>query len=143
MINKIIDGISEALFNEFGSDYTIYTENVSQGLDPPCFFIRCLSTKKNKFMGDRYFRENLFAIQYLSNSKESNQDFQDIFERLSDALELISADGDMVRGTNAECDLNEDILTYKINYNMFSYKKGHKNEKMGEQNIFMGVNKNE
>lgn len=143
MISKIIDGISTALFNEFGNDYKIYTENVTQGLDEPCFFIRCLAPTNNKFMGERYFRENLFIIQYLSDSKESNHDFQNIFERLSDALELISVDGDMIRGTNADCDINSEVLTYKINYNMFTYKKGPKNESMGAHNISMEVNEND
>ncbi len=31
MINKIIDGISKAIFAEFGAGYEIYTESIEQG----------------------------------------------------------------------------------------------------------------
>ena len=43
MINSIIEGISASLNAEFGDDYTIYTENVEQGLKEPCFFISCIA----------------------------------------------------------------------------------------------------
>ena len=43
MINDIIIGISNAIYAEFGSDYEIYVDDVKQGLNEPCFFIKaCL-----------------------------------------------------------------------------------------------------
>ena len=32
MINKIVDGISKAINEEFGDDYEIYTEEIELGL---------------------------------------------------------------------------------------------------------------
>lgn len=43
MINSIIEGISTSLNAEFGDDYTIYTENVEQGLKEPCFLFPALT----------------------------------------------------------------------------------------------------
>ena len=37
MIKKIIDGILAALSEEFGDEYTLYTESVKQGMKEPCF----------------------------------------------------------------------------------------------------------
>lgn len=37
MINKVIDGISKAINEEFGDEYNIYTEEIEQGLKEPCF----------------------------------------------------------------------------------------------------------
>lgn len=39
MVNGIIGGIAAAISNEFGDDYTIYTEEIEQGFNEPCFFI--------------------------------------------------------------------------------------------------------
>ncbi|CAI3666184.1 hypothetical protein CNEO4_2540002 [Clostridium neonatale] len=42
MLNKIITGISQKLDEEFNTEenqeYTIYTENVEQWLEEPCFY---------------------------------------------------------------------------------------------------------
>ncbi|WP_334303291.1 phage tail terminator family protein, partial [Clostridioides difficile] len=39
MLNNIIDGISVKLDKSFGEKYTIYSEDVEQGINEPCFFI--------------------------------------------------------------------------------------------------------
>ncbi|WP_334295846.1 phage tail terminator family protein, partial [Clostridioides difficile] len=39
MLNNIIDGISIKLDKSFGESYTIYSEDVEQGINEPCFFI--------------------------------------------------------------------------------------------------------
>ncbi|WP_334293833.1 phage tail terminator family protein, partial [Clostridioides difficile] len=39
MLNNIIDGISVKLDKSFGESYTIYSEDVEQGINEPCFFI--------------------------------------------------------------------------------------------------------
>ncbi len=46
MINKIAAGISQALNREFGDGYSVYQNNVSQGLVEPCFFIAVLESSK-------------------------------------------------------------------------------------------------
>ena len=70
MINKIIKGISQALYSEFGEEYNIYTEDIMQGLNEPCFFIQCINPKITLFRGNRYYRENQFAIQNFPKSKD-------------------------------------------------------------------------
>ena len=39
MVNKIVDGIVQAISAAYGEEYEIYTENVEQGLTEPCFLI--------------------------------------------------------------------------------------------------------
>ena len=56
MINKIIDGISEAIFTEFGDGYDIYTESIEQGLIEPCFSILCLNPTNDLFLGKKQAR---------------------------------------------------------------------------------------
>ena len=42
MINDILKGVAEAVKNEFGDEYGIYTNTAEQGLNEPCFFISVL-----------------------------------------------------------------------------------------------------
>ena len=46
MINKILDAISNALNEEFGDEYEIYSEDIKQDLKEPCFFIICLNPSR-------------------------------------------------------------------------------------------------
>ena len=69
MLNKIITGISQALDAEFNSEeneeYTIYTEDVEQGLEEPCFFIFSLKPSSKQLVGNRYDRKYPFDIHYF------------------------------------------------------------------------------
>ena len=58
MIKEIIEAISIALNEEFGDSYTIYTENVKQGLKTPCFFVLCINPTNKIFRGKRYLSAN-------------------------------------------------------------------------------------
>ena len=56
-LNKIIDGICEALNTEFGDGYEIYTEDVKQYLTEPCFSVVLVKPSQKQFLGKRYFRQ--------------------------------------------------------------------------------------
>ena len=42
MINEVVDSIAISLFQEFGEEYSIYTDTVEQGLQEPCFLLQTL-----------------------------------------------------------------------------------------------------
>ncbi|MCD8090944.1 MAG: hypothetical protein LUD81_10085 [Clostridiales bacterium] len=132
MVNSIIEGISLALYGEFGEGYTIYKEEVKQGLERPCFFIQCLNPKIERFMGVRYYRQNQFAIQYFPESEDYNEEIFDVIDRMYTALEFITACGNLIMGKGIETSINEGILTFVINYDMFvaEYKEKPKMEEM-------------
>lgn len=132
MIEKIIDGILAALSEEFGSGYTLYTEEVRQGLKEPCFFVTCISPNVKLLRGRRYQHTNQFAVQYLTNADEPRSDYNLAAERLFKCLELIMAEGNLMRGTGMEATVNDDVLTFTVNYNFFSYR-ANETPKMEEQ----------
>ena len=70
MENKIITGISQKLFETFGLDYKIYTENVEQFLNPPCFYVELLQSSMQQIVSRRYRLENLFDIHFFTNENE-------------------------------------------------------------------------
>lgn len=121
MIEKIIDGILAALNETFG-DCTLYTEEVKQGLKEPCFFVSCISPNTKLLRGRRYQSTNQFTIQYLTNADEPRADCNKVSEQLFDCLELITVDGDLMRGTGMETVVSDDVLTFTVNYDYFSYR---------------------
>lgn len=123
MINKIIDGISEAINSEFGDTYNIFTESVEQGLVEPCFSILCLNPTNNLFRGKRYYRENKFCIHYFPSTDEKNIECNSVLERLYNCLERITVDEDLVNGTNMNSEIVDGVLNFFINYNIFVYKQ--------------------
>lgn len=123
MINSIINAISIALNDEFGDDYTIYSEEVQQGLKEPCFFISCINKSNELFLGRRYFRENMFVVHYFPHDNLNiNEECNDVAERLYLCLEWLTVDNDLIRGTKMRVELVDGIMHFFVNYDMFVYK---------------------
>lgn len=123
MINEIIKGISRALYDKFGDDYNIYTEDVEQDLKEPCFFIQCINPKIKRFRGERYYRENQFSIQYFPKFKNYRQECFEAIDKMYTALEFITVGDDLVMGKGIDTNINDGVLTFIINYDMFVVDK--------------------
>ena len=139
MINKIIDGISQKLFQEFGGKYKIYTEEVKQGLKAPCFFIDVLEPSEELFRGNRYRQINPFCIQFIPDTKEKKEKCSTIINELYRVLEYISIDEtveeenpiiSLVRGSKMQGIYNDGRLNFYVNYDMFVIKSNDDTEKM-------------
>lgn len=132
MINKIIDGISIAINAEFGDEYEIYTESVKQGFEEPCFSILCLKPSINQFLGKRYFRTSQFCIHYFPNTDEPKSECYSVKERLFNALELITVDSDLIRGSEIHSEVVDDVLSFFVNYDFFVSKETEETALMTE-----------
>ncbi len=118
-IQNLIDAIAEALFQEFGSGYEIYTEKIEQGLTPPCFLIRCLNPTKNLFLGQCYKRTNQFSIQYVPFTANENEECISVMERLFECLKSVILRGKPIHGTELHGEITDGILTFTVNYDGF------------------------
>lgn len=117
-VNKLIEGISEALFNEFGDKYQYYCENIKQGFSPPCFYIKPIEPYAEQGLDRDKKRVNKFVIQFISKNKEQkNRDINDIYEKLIWVLEYIEIDGKIYKGTNMQSRSEDGVLHFFINYN--------------------------
>ena len=121
-IKELLDAIAEALFQEFGSGYDIYTDKVEQGLTEPCFLIRCLNPTKNRHLGLRYKRTNQFSVQYFPSTAEPNEECVSVLERLFECLEDVILSGTPVHGTELHGEITDGILTFMVNYDGFVLK---------------------
>lgn len=122
-IQNIIDAISEALFQEFGSNHEIYSEKVEQGLKEGCFLVRCLNPTMNRHLGRCYKRTNQFAVQYIPESSEANEECILILERMFNCLESITVLDKPLHGADLHGELSDDVLTFTVNYDCFVLKE--------------------
>ena len=117
MINDIISGITNGIYDEFGSDYKIYTEDVEQGLDEPCFFIAVLDAKQVRIIGNRYMLTAAVDVHYFPSTKAKNKEMQDVGQRLYQVLQRITLlDGDMLNGFDLSWDIIDEVLHFFVSY---------------------------
>ncbi len=129
MIDLIISGISNALFEVFG--YENYATKIPQDLEAPCFFIQCIEPKIKKYISTRYLRTNHFVIQYFPKSEDDgDMECNNTGERMFECLEVINADGFLLRGTEMRFEVKDGVLHFFVDYNSFIRKVKQK-ETMG------------
>lgn len=122
-VNNIIDAICITINNVFGDDYTIYTESIKQGFEEPCFFIHNFSSANNLFLGNRYFRESQFCINYFpSDPNGKNTECHGVAERLYGCLDWLDVGDNLLRGIGLKHDILDGVLNFYVNYNSFEYK---------------------
>jgi hypothetical protein len=121
-IQSLIDAIAEALFQEFGSDYEIYTEKVEQGLKEPCFLIRALNPTKNVYLDWVYKRTNPFVIQYFPSTLDAIAECHSVSERLFECLEDVIIVDKPIRGRDLNAEIKDGILNFTVNYDGFVRK---------------------
>ena len=118
-LSAILDGISGKLNSKFGDEYTIYPEEVRQGLTRPCFFIKLLKPSSTKERDITYLRENPYCIHFFP--KNTNQPVQECYQMLDSlymALEYIEVAGNLVRGVSMFGEIHDEILQFHIHYNV-------------------------
>lgn len=118
MIQDMIDGICAVLAENFERD-DIYTERVKQGMEAPCFFVRCIDQEDDQEV-QRHRMTYQFSIQYFPESvEEPDAECHETAERLFACLEMIRADGAWTRGTDMSGHVEDGILTFTISYGVF------------------------
>lgn len=125
MIDSIISGISRALYDVFG--YENFKDEISQDLEPPCFYISCINPKTKKYIGSRRLQKNSFVIQYFPESANAPRgECYGVGEKMFECLEVISADGFLLRGTEMKFEFVDGVLHFFVDYNAFTRKTEQK-----------------
>ncbi|HBE9334530.1 TPA: hypothetical protein KNH13_002699 [Clostridioides difficile] len=138
MFNNIIDGISIKLDKSFGNEYTIYSEDVEQGINEPCFFIVPINSSKASYPNARELKKNSFDVHYFPKSNDKSFEINEIAEMLLEELEYIEIDGDLVRGTNMNFEIIDNVLHFFVDYNYFTIKSND-TDKMDTVELFGGL----
>ena len=120
---SIVQGIVDALREEFGSAYVYYLDKVPQNFKEPSFYVRQLSSNMELIRGRRYLRVGLFQITYFAGERYSpEQEINTVADRLYPALEYIKLDGNIIRGTSMEHETEDEELHFSVHYDIFVYK---------------------
>lgn len=119
MIQSIIEGISSAIYEEFGEGFAIYSEKVKQGLEEPCFIVSCVRTGQIAEMRRARTQSSLFWVQFIprENGREKAECYS-VAERLVRCLEYITVGGDLVRGVDIHYEEADGVLTLSVTYKM-------------------------
>jgi hypothetical protein len=123
VINSIIESIRISLDMEFGDGYEVYREDTGQGLQGPCFFILCTNTEDRRFLNRRYFRTSQFCVRYIpADGEKKQEECHAAAKRLFQCLEWLDVQGDPVMGRKMKYEVEEGVLRFFVNYDMFVYK---------------------
>ena len=122
MIKEIISSISDALHKAFGADIDVYKEQVEQGLEAPCFLIRCLEPSMNRDLNHRFKKSILFSIQYFPETDKKQDECTEALEKLFDIMADLPYDGKVIHGGNMNGEITDGVLTFTISYEMFMLK---------------------
>lgn len=130
--NDIANGIVRAIGDKFGSDTEIFTEEIKQGLSPPCFSVRCVKSRTERFLGNRFKCQYDFVVCYFTENNSLYSESYDVCGGLFDALELISTDDNsLLRGTDMSYTVKDGVVSFSVRYTFFVYRTDGC-EKMGE-----------
>lgn len=139
MINKIIIGMSQALNEEFGDSYSIYTESIEQDLNAPCFLITNVVHTHDAKLGNRYQDNNSFMVQYFPKSDTDYfSEINGVVGRLEDVIEWITVDSSKVHGMNMTSNVVDGVLNFQVDYNVRILKTTQESERMNNLN-YKGV----
>lgn len=122
MINQVINGVVDALYNAFSTTYPIYKENVNQGLDEPSFSVFTTKPTEKLFRGSRYFKHVPIVVNFFP-SDDSNNTCYSMIEQLYTILEYItvgtSPDTAVLRGINMEGTISDGVVVFTVDYDFF------------------------
>jgi hypothetical protein len=116
MQNDILKGITRELDREFG--YPVYTDDVEQGLDVPCFLVTDLTSTDEHIVMNRHKRSYHFMIQYFPESQDYRTECADAADRLFECLEYITAAGYPTRGSDMSGNVTDGVLNFEATYEM-------------------------
>lgn len=135
MVNDIMDAVTRRLGVLFGDGAAIYTDPVGQGLLEPCFFFSVLEPSRKPMLGRRSFQETGFCIQYIpeETNPQKRRELNQVADALFDGMEYITlANGDMLRGTGRSFRVEDGVLNFFVNYNLYLMTPAEAMDAMGE-----------
>jgi hypothetical protein len=123
VIKDVITGITDAIYEAFGDDYEIYTEDIEQGMKEPCFLVKCISPQKDVFLGNRYQESYQCVIHYFPHTQKPLEEINDVIEQLIECLGGIYIASDFVFGMDMNAETEDHVLHFFVSYRFFTYSK--------------------
>lgn len=137
-INDLKIGINHTLDAKF-PDINIYGEEIKQGFNEPCFFIKILSSSQNKEINRRYKKNVSFDVHYFSDKEDINSDYNDMSDKLYEMLEYIPIGNSLYRAVGMTHEVVDGVLHFFLQFNFHVLKEIEAAEKMNKLTQKVGV----
>jgi hypothetical protein len=137
-INDVKIGINQVLDTEF-QDINIYAEEIKQGFEEPCFFVKILNSSQNKELNRRYKKNISFDIHYFSDKEDINSDCNDIADKLYEVLEYIRINSKLYRAVKHNHEVIDGVLHFFLEFNYHVFKEIEAPVKMNKLKQRVGV----
>jgi hypothetical protein len=137
MQNDVLKGITSKLDREFG--YPIYTDDIEQGLDVPCFLVTDLTSTDEHIVMNRHKRSYHFMVQYFPEKQDYRTECENVNDRLFECLEYITAADYPVLGTDMSGNVTDGVLNFEVTYEMQVFRIKRTDEELMEN---IDVNEN-
>lgn len=127
MNNDILCALGKAIKTEFGDTYSVYDEEVKQGLKTPCFFVSCAENGEKQYLGGRFLSENRFVIKYLpKNGNRKKYECGEVAQRLFKCLLMLETKDGSLMGRKMSGSYEKGELSFSVNYDFFAVRKEEK-----------------
>lgn len=137
MVNSILYGITNVLYNNF-KDVEIYTDNVEQGLNEPCFFVMVVDSDEEQLLANRAIKNINFDIHYL-NKNAANNELEDVASRLYEITRFIDTKIGLVRGMKRHHEITDNVLHFFISFKIVIKYQVEKADKQEDLSVNIGV----
>ncbi|WP_410769583.1 DUF6838 family protein [Fontibacillus sp. BL9] len=115
-INNIRSGVILALSNLFPT-MDIYGEEIKQGFEAPCFFVKLLTHAQDQELNRRYRRSYSFDIHFFPENEDYNGKAHEMAEKLYDALRRVNIGGAWYKGTGMNHEIIDAVLHFYMDLN--------------------------
>ncbi len=141
MLNEIIMGISMKLNAVFGDRYTVYANDVKQGLEVPCFFIQILKPEISPLLGRRSLTRTPFDVLFFPEVSGCNTELYDVAGKMIEVMDFITLpDGSLLHCTGISYEIVDDVLHFFMNVN-YTTTKNCKEDAMETFGVDVGTKK--
>ena len=117
--NEIIETVAMVLGESYPTA-AIYSNDVSQGLEPPAFQILALEAVFDPYPSGRVLKRQPLDVIYYPRDEGDNQDMLRVADELFPLLEFISCSRsdykDKLHGTDMRCAIIDGALHFFVNY---------------------------
>lgn len=111
-----VDDVRKAVIlalDEHFPDIDIYGEEIKQGFEEPCFFVKMFPTAQEREFNRRYKRSHSFDIHFFA---ETNAECHEMNEKLYEFMEYISINGGLLRGKSMSGEIIDGVLHFNVDF---------------------------
>ncbi|MBP1737534.1 MAG: hypothetical protein H6Q60_1415 [Oscillospiraceae bacterium] len=118
-VSQIKNGLLSTLTETF-PNYPAKGEGISQGLDPPVFYVAATSARQSKELGCRRRRTAEFDVQYLpADSTTKNDALYEMGETLLELFEYVETVDGTLRPVSLGYEIEDEVLHCRLSFQWF------------------------